>query len=179
MLACPKLSSFLQLLTFLDPMQLIDELFMVYMMCTVFYAVFSHQLSKRGTSILMLFTISLAAFITGYYHHIKKPEFHQGMFNLITFTTIGRSIYLMEAKLRPMLLDSDTKSQGSSKQGASAKSTDQIMKTMWRLVSCGLICMFVGMAIWTSDTKFCSVLVQWRRQIGLPWGIFLEGHGWW
>jgi len=29
------------------------------------------------------------------------------------------------------------------------------------------------------DNMFCGTLRRWRRDIGLPWGILLEGHGWW
>lgn len=36
-----------------------------------------------------------------------------------------------------------------------------------------------GFAIWGIDNVACSTLRSWRRELGLPWGLFLEGHAWW
>ena len=33
--------------------------------------------------------------------------------------------------------------------------------------------------IWGMDNVFCSEIRRMRRTVGLPWGLFLEGHGWW
>lgn len=37
----------------------------------------------------------------------------------------------------------------------------------------------MGYAIWNVDNEYCGTLRTWRRGVGLPWGIFSEGHGWW
>ena len=36
-----------------------------------------------------------------------------------------------------------------------------------------------GFALWNLDNIYCSKLKAWRHELGLPWGILLEGHGWW
>lgn len=33
--------------------------------------------------------------------------------------------------------------------------------------------------LWNIDVHFCATLTQWKRQIGMPWGVLLELHGWW
>ena len=55
----------------------------------------------------------------------------------------------------------------------------RILKTMWILIGYGLSVFLGGFAIWGLDRTYCKELRAWRREIGLPWGILLEGHGWW
>ena len=55
----------------------------------------------------------------------------------------------------------------------------QILREMWILVGYGLTVFLGGFAFWGVDRVYCSTLRTWRRQIGMPWGFFLEGHGWW
>lgn len=40
--------------------------------------------------------------------------------------------------------------------------------------------MFVGgFFLWNMDNIFCHHLKTARHQIGLPWSVVLEAHGWW
>lgn len=150
-------------------MQLLDELSMIYTTCILFFAVFSHGRSKSGQILLLLFIVSLAAFITGYYYHIKDPLFHQNMFALLTATVVLRSIYIMEKILRPQ---ADLKTKLGRRNA-------QILQAMWVMIGCGISAIALGFLIWNLDNMFCSHLRRWRREIGLPWGVLLEGHGWW
>ena len=50
---------------------------------------------------------------------------------------------------------------------------------MWAMVTFGLTVFLGGFAIWGLDNVYCSTLRRWRHEVGLPWGILLEGHGWW
>jgi dihydroceramidase len=54
-----------------------------------------------------------------------------------------------------------------------------IVRKMWSLIAVGLSIFLGGFAIWNLDNIYCSKLRSWRHEVGLPWGIFLEGHGWW
>lgn len=54
----------------------------------------------------------------------------------------------------------------------------QIRKTMYAMIPIGLCTVAAGFGIWTLDNVYCSTLRGWWREIGLPWGILLEGHGW-
>jgi dihydroceramidase len=168
-------------------MQLLDELSMIYTACTLFFAIFSLGRSRLWKVILCLSVTSLAAFITGYYHYLQDPAFHQNAFALICVAAVFTSIYDMEQKLRPSRRSSGT---GGQKNGH-VKPIDQaerarvdardarILKEMWLLVAGGLISVGLGFLLWNLDNIFCSTLRSWRRQVGLPWGILLEGHGWW
>ncbi|EHK96863.1 putative Alkaline ceramidase 3 [Glarea lozoyensis 74030] len=96
----------------MHPMQLVDELSMIYTACLMCYATFSFSQSRTVRRVLGTSLLSLAVFITLYYHYLQDPVFHQNAFAIITAVVLFRSIV-------------------------------------------------------------------WRRKIGLPWGILLEGHGWW
>ena len=56
---------------------------------------------------------------------------------------------------------------------------ERILQDMWFMVLYGLILFLGGFTIWSLDIKYCSTLRSWRQEIGLPWGMLLEGHGWW
>ena len=33
--------------------------------------------------------------------------------------------------------------------------------------------------IWNIDVNFCPTLTRWKRNVGMPWGVLLELHGYW
>lgn len=156
-------------------MQLLDELSMIYMSCTVFYATFSFGRSKVAANLIMAFTIFLAIFVTVYYHYIKDPVFHQATFTILSATTIFRGIYDMRTNLRPTTRGSVVTRQQRDLDRRRAK----IRREMRILSSSGIVAVALGFVIWILDTIFCPTLRMWRHQVGLPWGIILEGHGWW
>lgn len=190
--------SFLFHSTLKYPMQLVDELSMIYTTCLMFYATFSYGQSRLYAQLLGVFLLALSAFITGYYHYLQDPAFHQNMYALLTAVVLLRSMYIMEVRLRPTL---KAKRRAASQDAAAlrdnekAKKIDsatvsreqlrkderdlEILHTMWTMVGFGLSIFLGGFAIWTLDNEFCGTLRRWRREVGLPWGIVLEGHGWW
>ena len=161
----------------------------------MFFATFAHGKSVQYTTTLAVFLVSLAAFITGYYHYLQDPSFHQNMYALLTAIVLLRCMYIMEVRIRPSwkakerMLKQGHHANGSMTDMLSAEEeTEQlrkdardvkILKTMWTMVAYGLSVFLGGFVVWTLDNKFCSNLRHWRREIGLPWGILLEGHGWW
>jgi len=174
----------------LDPMQLVDELSMIYTTCLMFYATFSHKQRPLVQVLLGIFLVSLSIFITGYYHYLGDPVFHQNMYALLTAIVLFRSMYVMEVNLRPKVQaraeaygtmqkqKTVTEEQKVEQQRQDARDR-QILKTMWTMIACGLSIFLGGFGVWNLDNIYCSKLRVWRREIGLPWGIFLEGHGWW
>ena len=162
-------------------MQLLDELSMIYSTCILVYALFSYRQSTKACIALSLALLSLAMFITGYYYYIKDPVFHQRMFALLTAIVTFRSMWLMESVLRPSRRAErgDAALIDDAEQARVNRRDEQILKTMWTMVACGLSGIAIGFLIWRLDTVFCGTLRRWRREVGLPWGILLEGHGWW
>lgn len=159
-------------------MQLVDELSMIYTTCFMFYATFSHKQPTTTKTFLAIFLIALSIFITGYYHYLGDPVFHQNAYALLTAIVLFRSMYVMESSLRPK--DKGTEQKAVSEEQKRQDDRDRkILKTMWLMIACGLSIFLGGFGIWTLDNVYCSNLRKWRREIGLPWGIFLEGHGWW
>lgn len=97
-------------------------------------------------------------------------------------------MYIMEVNIRPSMQQKSQGSgsitaAGSAKDKAEQKRRDerdvQILKTMWTMIAYGLSIFLGGFAVWGLDNVYCGTLIQWRRELGLPWGILLEGHGWW
>lgn len=171
-------------------MQLVDELSMIYTTCLMCYASFSYSRPTGVRIILAIFLTSLAVFITLYYHYLQDPVFHQNAYALLTTIVLLRSMCTMEVTLRPRWRHSrEEDRQAAQKQGLSVPSAERqqyenerdlkILKTMWFMVGYGLFMFLGGFLIWNLDNNFCSTLRGWRRSIGLPWGILLEGHGWW
>lgn len=168
---------------------------MIYTTCIMFYATFAYGKSIEYGVALGLFLVSLAAFITGYYHYIQDPSFHQNAYALLTAVVLLRSMYVMERNIRPqwetkeralkqgMHTNGSANGALSSEQEAEQRRRDQrdinILKTMWTMVAYGLSVFLGGFGIWALDNMFCGTLRHARREIGLPWGILLEGHGWW
>jgi len=171
-------------------MQLVDELSMIYTTCLMFYATFSHKQKAPIPLLLAIFLVSLALFITGYYHYLQDPAFHQNMYALLTAIVLFRSIYIMEVSIRPSLRKKEVVHETMQKQQVVTQEQKreqhrqddadrQALRTMWLMIGCGLSVFLGGFGIWTLDNVYCSTLRTWRREIGLPWGLLLEGHGWW
>jgi len=170
------------------PMQLVDELSMIYTACLMCYATFSFSQSPKFRTFLGLGLLSIATFVTVYYHYLQDPIFHQNAFALLTATVLFRSMYVMEVNIRPSLRKKyatapqkyvDPATTTKSEQMANARRDERIIKEMWFMVVYGLTIFLGGFGIWALDIKYCSLIRGWRREIGLPWGILLEGHGWW
>ncbi|TVY84376.1 Alkaline ceramidase [Lachnellula suecica] len=168
------------------PMQLVDELSMIYTAFLMCYATFSFSQSRLRRQLLGGGLLSLAVFITLYYHYLQDPVFHQNAFALITAIVLFRSMYVMEVNIRPSLKRKYGTAPQKSTDGltkpellANARRDSRILKEMWMMVVIGLSIFLGGFGIWALDIKYCSQVRRWRREVGLPWGILLEGHGWW
>lgn len=96
-------------------------------------------------------------------------------------------MYVMEVNLRPSLRarygtitpkeDSDSKT--SAEVAQMARRDKKILRDMWWMIGIGLSVFLGGFGIWNLDNQYCSTIRRWRHEVGLPWGIILEGHGWW
>jgi dihydroceramidase len=171
-------------------MQLVDELSMIYTTCLMAYASFSYSRPTRVRLVLAISLLSLAVFITLYYHYLQDPVFHQNAYALLTTVVILRSVYTMEKTLRPKWRKTREEDRlAREKKGLPVPTKERqhyenvrdmkTLKTMWFMVGYGLSMFLGGFLIWNLDNQFCSQIRRWRRTVGLPWGIFLEGHGWW
>lgn len=157
---------------------------MIYTTCLMCYATFSHRRSHPVPLILALALVSLALFITAYYHYLQDPAFHQNAYALLTAIVLFRSMYVMEVNIRPYFRDAQAKRNKAAgmspqEQQRQDRRDTLIVGQMWTMVGVGLSIFLGGFGIWTIDNVYCGTLRRWRREIGLPWGIFLEGHGWW
>lgn len=161
-------------------MQLVDELSMIYTTCLMCYATFSYSRSRLFSLWLSLGLISLAVFITLYYHYLQDPAFHQNAYAILTAIVLFRAMYVMEGTLKPKVKDG--KRMGDEDRVADQREAvrdRKILVTMRIMIVVGLGTFLTGFGIWHLDNVHCGSLRRWRREVGLPWGILLEGHGWW
>lgn len=163
---------------------------MIYTTCLMCYASFSYSRPIGFRIFLAIFLASLAVFITLYYHYLQDPVFHQNTYAFLTTVVILRSMHTMEVALRPRWRHSREEDRlAREKQGLPVPTREvqeyenardvKTLKTMWFMVAYGLFMFLGGFFIWNMDNTFCSKLRGWRQIMGLPWGILLEGHGWW
>lgn len=171
-------------------MQLVDELSMIYTTCLMAYASFSYSRSRAFRVILAVSLTGLSLFITLYYHYLQDPAFHQNVWAMLTLIVVVRTVFTMEHTLRPSLRRSEERHRqermdhsrhllGKEAQDLLSSRDRTILKNMWTLVAFGLTVFLGGFGVWSLDNAYCPRIRRWRRQIGLPWGILLEGHGWW
>ncbi|KAJ5043697.1 alkaline ceramidase ydc1 [Penicillium rubens] len=154
------------------------------------YASFSYSRSTIVRVCLGISLAGLAVFITLYYHYLQDPVFHQNAYALLTTVVVLRSMHTMEVTLRPKWRHSTEEDRlARQKKGLPVPTKEhqhyenvrdqKTLKTMWFMVAYGLSMFLGGFFIWSLDNVFCSDIRRMRRSVGLPWGIFLEGHGWW
>ncbi|TVY45252.1 Alkaline ceramidase [Lachnellula occidentalis] len=130
------------------------------------------SISRLVRQLLGVGLASLAIFITN-------------AFAILTALILFRSMYVMEVNIRPSFKKKyRSPSQkyellSSSERLAIAQRDTKILNEMWLMVGIGLSIFLGGFGIWALDIKYCGTVRRWRHQIGLPWGILLEGHGWW
>jgi dihydroceramidase len=170
--------------------QLFDELYMIYTTCLMVYVGLSYQKTPNARIGLAVGLVLFCVFVTAYYHFLQDPVFHQTVYAALTFFIVFKSIYDMEFTLRPSLRKSQESDRVQKEQNSLPVPTKKqqqyenerdlsILKSMWVLVGFGISVFLGGFAIWGLDRVACSQLRVWRREIGLPWGVVLEGHAWW
>ncbi|EMF16865.1 alkaline dihydroceramidase Ydc1 [Sphaerulina musiva SO2202] len=172
------------------PWQLVDELSMIYTTCLMCWATFSHKRQRWVQIAIGLGVAALAIFITLYYHYLQDPTFHQNAYAILTIVVLGRSMYIMERDIRPyfrgrqeeherMLRDASVSGATRLREPEKDDRDRWILTQMWTMIILGLAMFLGAFAIWTLDNEYCGTLRKWRHEIGLPWGLLLEGHGWW
>ncbi|KAI0404959.1 ceramidase-domain-containing protein [Xylaria palmicola] len=179
------------------PMQLVDELAMIYTTCFMVHATFAYARSWRFSFALGIGLIGLAYFITARYYQTKDPQFRrlfscpvlaafghwtdksvgidQDAYALLTATVVFSNMWIMEKVLRPALKAREDKRPSSSP----VPSTRVLLSQMWIMVATGLSIFLGGFLIWNLDNIYCGTIRRWRHQIQLPWAVVLEGHAWW
>lgn len=138
--------------------QMLDELPMIYALCIPAWLVFSEfklhsQLVKIGGLIFMA-----ANFLTVIYMWVyTNPTLHQTLFGLLNAAIIYKLFLL------------------TSQHVKDRKARQQLMFTM----SLGVGLFVFGYILWNLDIHLCPTWRHLRREIGMPYGFLLEGHGWW
>lgn len=137
--------------------QLLDELPMIYATCIPYWIMFSYGKHKTD-SIKVAIQISAAAVtLTAIYLHYRNPTIHQAAYGILNAVIILKGVHLAQTHVKD----------------------EKARKNLNRLLILGLTSFLSGYALWNLDIHLCSTWRYTRRQIGMPWGFLLEGHGWW
>ncbi|KAI2463658.1 putative alkaline phytoceramidase [Annulohypoxylon bovei var. microspora] len=162
------------------PMQLVDELAMIYTTFFMCFATFSYGRSARFSSCLGVGLVSLAWFITARYYKTKDPQFHQDAYAILTAVVVFSNMWIMERVLRPALRRrEENRRETRTPSSPRLPTTNEMVKQMWVMITTGLTIFLGGYLIWNLDNMYCSTVREWRRRLQLPWAIVLEGHAWW
>ncbi|KAI0124632.1 alkaline phytoceramidase-like protein [Xylariales sp. AK1849] len=157
------------------PMQLVDELSMIYATCLMCFATFSYARSTSFSLMLGLGLVGLSWFITARYYHTKDPQFHQDAYALLTALVVFSNMWIMEKSVRPALRERQAKRSSRS----TIPPADTIVRELWLLVATGITIFLGGWLIWNLDNVYCDTIIGWRHRLQLPWAVLLEGHAWW
>jgi dihydroceramidase len=138
--------------------QLLDELPMIYATCIPFWSVFS-EFKTKSQSLIIGFGIFMFANVLSYiYLYVyTNPTLHQAAYGTLNLAIIVQSIKL------------------TNKYITDTHALHKMNVTMYTGVGFFLL----GYALWNTDIHFCDVARSTRRQLGIPYGFLLEGHGWW
>lgn len=137
--------------------QLLDELPMIYATCIPYWIVFSHGRTKSASRKVAL-QITLAALIlTAIYLYYRDPTIHQAAYGILNAIIITKCLLLTKAECYDPVA----------------------RKNLHMLCAFGILSFITGWGIWNIDIHLCQFWRFTRREIGMPWGFFLEGHGWW
>lgn len=137
--------------------QLLDELPMIYGTCIPCWNVFQTNVSKSYSRKLAMGIATGALLLTAIYLHFKNPTIHQAAYGILNLVIIVKSCMDVRKYV---------------KDKAVWKQFDYI------LVS-GLTQFLLGYFLWNLDIHLCNYWRGIRRAIGLPYGLVIEGHGWW
>ncbi|KAI1336397.1 alkaline dihydroceramidase [Xylariaceae sp. FL0016] len=157
------------------PMQLVDELAMIYTTCIMCQSTFAHARSTRFSVCLGFGLVGLAWFITARYYVTKDPNFHQAAYAILTVIVVFSNMWIMEKEVRPALETRDAKRGRQS----TVPKANEILTQTWIMVATGLSAFLGGYLLWNLDNIYCSTIREWRHQMQLPWAVVLEGHAWW
>ena len=109
----------------------------------------------------------IAAFVTLIYLFVdQNPVILEGTFGLLTAWTFANGLYLQIHLRRKLLLRDPDLGQ-------------EVLREMNAIVTSGLFGFLAGYVIWLLDEEYCDNLRALKSTVGLPWGLLLEGHGWW
>ncbi|GMM47605.1 alkaline dihydroceramidase [Pichia kluyveri] len=139
--------------------QLMDELPMVWVTAIPFGYIWGWDKPQPWNFIWNCGTLLLTSIFTYTYIFIyRNPAFHQIFYAALNFGVIYKSIKTMNRVIPDK----------------------EIRHRQFKLLGFSFSLFAFGFLIWNLDNVYCSNLISWRRNyLGWPFGIILEGHGWW
>lgn len=137
--------------------QLLDELPMIYATCVPFWIVFSYSKSRATGYKIAVGITAFAITLTVVYLKYRDPLIHQIPYGILTGITMLKSVFLVNEHVHIV----------------------ETRKQMNNIMIWGFIYIVLAYFLWNTDIHLCDLYRRTRRNIGMPYGFILEGHGWW
>eukprot|EP00088_Acartia_fossae_P008315 TRINITY_DN13963_c0_g1_i1.p1 TRINITY_DN13963_c0_g1~~TRINITY_DN13963_c0_g1_i1.p1 ORF type:complete len:265 (-),score=4.86 TRINITY_DN13963_c0_g1_i1:257-1051(-) len=135
------------------PMQLLDELPMIYTTCMFIYAlaVVKEGPGKQRKGVIAGLILYAIAFTVIYAVH-SNPLIHEVMYGILVFFLIFQAFYLMYHETN---------------------------STSNKLAFVGVMMYAIAFLLWNIDNNFCHHLKKFRGGVSYPVGVLSELHAWW
>lgn len=153
------LGSFMFHSTLLYEHQMMDELPMVWVTAIPFGYLYGWKKGQPWEFCWNAGSLLITSLFTYIYIFVyRNPAFHQIFYAALNFALIYKSV----KTIKQVVPNKESR------------------KSLYTLLILSLSLFGFGFLIWNLDNIYCSNIRSWRRDIlGWPFGILLEGHGWW
>ncbi|ODV62541.1 ceramidase [Ascoidea rubescens DSM 1968] len=153
------IGSWLFHMTLLYHYQLLDELPMVYATCVPFWSLYSSNMTLRNRKWFAGTLVSVLVVLTLIYIELRNSIYQQVAYALLNVLVVYKSYQL-------------------------TKKVDRLKyqkqwNHLYRSMMIGVWTFNLGFLCWNLDNIYCDFFIELRRQVGLPYGMLIEGHGWW
>ncbi|KAJ1987534.1 alkaline ceramidase ydc1 [Dimargaris cristalligena] len=152
-------------MTLLYEMQLLDELPMIYCTCFCLYSVLEMGHKPQYGIVLPLALLTYSGLVTAIYLYNRDPVFHQVSYALEVAVIVFRNAYLLS-----QIPD------GHVNQDGTGRTVRSVLRSLFIQSA---VTFLLGFALWNVDNAFCTQLRFLRAQVGAPFDILFQLHGWW
>jgi dihydroceramidase len=136
--------------------QVCDDLSMFWVCAAIVYELYTLGWSTPAKVAFGSILTAVLGTISAYHYSLHQLWLHNSTFAILVTAIWPRVLYLIRTRFK-----------GERRQ-------------YWmKKFRVGGICFLAGFAIWVLDSAYCDLLRETRKSLGMPFGFFLEFHGWW
>ncbi|OCK76127.1 aPHC-domain-containing protein [Lepidopterella palustris CBS 459.81] len=123
----------------------------------------------NNQSRVTIYAVSTLLSCSAIHIYLDNITVHGFIFAVMVLSAVLLAIRIVKSKNAGT--DASTQASGAGKL--------EKYEIISRLTGAGAGLFVLAYFFWLIDVGFCRQLDNLRRQVGLPWGLLLELHGWW
>lgn len=136
--------------------QVCDDLSMFWVCAALIHELYTLEMSKPA-KVAFASTLTAVLGVISAYHYVLHQLWLHNLTFIVEVTAIWpRVLYLIRTRFK-----------GEQKRYWTGE-----FRT-------GGLCFMLGFVVWALDSAYCGALRETRKSLGIPFGFFLELHGWW